>query len=174
MPETIEQYIARIRSYAQGQEPFTILAATPGRLRSLVANVPDAQLRARPTPERWSIMEQLAHLTDADLVIGFRVRAILGAPDGVPIAAYDQDRWQQSMRYNDRELAPTLDAFSAIRDFNLRLYRSLDEAAMNKYGLHAERGQESVRTVIQMNAGHDLNHLRQIEAILQKSAASVA
>ena len=166
MPETVQQYVARIGSYMQGQEPLAILAATPGRLRSLLAGLSDSQLRARPTPERWSILEQVAHLSDVEIVVGFRTRAILGAPDGVAIAAFDQDRWQQALRYNDRELVPTLDAFSAARENNLRLYRSLGENEWNKYGIHSERGQESVRTVVRMNAGHDINHLQQIEAIL--------
>lgn len=170
MAETVQQYVARIGSYMEGRDPLTVLSETPTRLRSLVYGLPDSRLRTRPSPERWSILEQVAHLSDVEIAIGFRVRQILGSPDGVPIAAFDQDRWQQSMLYNDRELAPVLDAFSAARDNNLRLYRSLDEAAWNKFGMHAERGQETVRKVVQMNAGHDLNHLRQIEGILGKSA----
>jgi hypothetical protein len=35
------------------------------------------------------------------------------------------------------------------------------------YGMHQERGQESVAHIVKMAAGHDLNHLRQIEAILK-------
>ena len=172
MPETVQQYAARINSYIQDQDPLTVLAETPTRLRKLVYSRPDAQLRTRPAPERWSVIEQLAHLSDAEIVIGFRVRAIVGAPDGVSIAAYDQNLWQQSMGYNDRDLAPMLDAFSAARDYNVRLYRSLDEAAWNKFGVHSERGRETVRDVVRLAAGHDLNHLRQIEAVLNKSAAA--
>ena len=168
MPETVQQYVARIRSFAEGQDPLTVLAETPTRLHRLLYQLPDRQIRTRPAPDRWSVLEIAAHLSDVEIAIGFRVRAILGAPDGVPIAAFDQNGWQESMHYNDRELTPTLDAFAAARDNNLRLYRSLDEPAWSKFGIHAERGQESVRTVVQMNAGHDLNHLRQIEAILGK------
>jgi hypothetical protein len=32
--------------------------------------------------------------------------------------------------------------------------------------MHAERGPESVETIAKMFAGHDINHLRQVEAIL--------
>jgi len=168
MTETVQQYVARISSFVEGRDPLTVLAETPTRLHRLLYQLPDRQLRTRPAPERWSILEIAAHLSDVEIAIGFRVRAIVGAPDGVPIAAYDQNLWQQSMHYNDREPAPTLDAFTAARDNNLRLYRSLDDAAWNKFGIHSERGRESVRDVVRLNAGHDLNHLRQIEAILGK------
>lgn len=170
MAETVEQYVARINSYIGDTDPLSVLAETPTRLRSLLYRVPDSQLRARPTPERWSILEQVAHLSDVEIVIGFRTRFILGAPDGAPIIAFDQDAWQQAFRYNDCQPAAALDAFTAARDNNLRLYRSLDNAGWKKFGMHSERGQESVHTIVRMNAGHDLNHLRQIEAILGKSA----
>ena len=91
MPETIQQYVTRINSYIGSTDPLSVLAATPARLRSLLEDIPDVQLRARPAPDRWSLLEIAAHLSDADLVIGYRVRAILGAPDGIAIQAYDQD-----------------------------------------------------------------------------------
>jgi hypothetical protein len=168
MPETAQQYIARIHSHLAGQDPVTILAETPTRLRSQLYGLPDNRLRARPTPERWSPLEIAVHLSDVEIAIGWRVRLILGSDDGVPIAPFDQDRWQQAFRYNDRDLAPTLDAFTAARDNNLRLYRSLDESAWQKFGHHAERGKETIRAIVELNAGHDLNHLKQIEGILGK------
>jgi len=91
MPETIQQYVTRINSYIGSTDPLSVLAATPARLRSLLEDIPDVQLRARPAPDRWSLLEIAAHLSDADLVIGYRVRTILGAPDGIAIQAYDQD-----------------------------------------------------------------------------------
>jgi hypothetical protein len=32
--------------------------------------------------------------------------------------------------------------------------------------MHAERGKETIEQVVRLLAGHDLNHLRQIEKIL--------
>jgi hypothetical protein len=34
------------------------------------------------------------------------------------------------------------------------------------YGIHSERGQETIEKVAKMFAGHDLNHIAQIEMIL--------
>ena len=166
MPETVEQYVTRLSSYVHGTDPLTILAESPSHLRSLLTAVSESRVRTRPAPDRWSLLEIVTHLSDVEIVIGWRTRSILGGPDGIPIQAYDQNSWQESLRYNERELAPTLDAFSAARENNLNLYRSLTESQWNKYGLHSERGRESVRDTVRLQAGHDLNHLRQIEAIL--------
>lgn len=172
MQETAQQYIARLHSYLGNHDELAVLAATPDRLRSLFYGIPDDALRARPEPDRWSLLETVVHLSDVEIVIGYRVRAILGADDGIPIQAYDQNRWQASLDYNSRQIGPTLDAFAAARANNLTLYRSLSEAAWNKFGRHAERGKETVRDVIRLQAGHDINHLRQIEGILGKSAST--
>lgn len=34
--------------------------------------------------------------------------------------------------------------------------------------MHSERGKETVKRVVELMAGHDLNHLKQIKAILGK------
>ena len=172
MPETAQQYISRIKSFLAGQDPVTVLAATPGKLRTLVQSLPEELHRSRPEPTRWSILEQVVHLSDVEIVVGYRVRVILGAEDGIPIPAFDQDKWQQALNYNSRQLAPTIDAFEAARANNVALYRSLTEAQWNKYGTHSERGKETVRDVITLAGGHDLNHLSQIEKILAQTASA--
>jgi hypothetical protein len=35
-----------------------------------------------------------------------------------------------------------------------------------QYGMHSERGKESIEHIVRMFAGHDVNHLQQIEKIL--------
>jgi len=170
MQETAQQYITRIRSFLGEQDPLSVLTATPATLRTRLSSVPEGELRRRPEANRWSILEQVVHLSDVEIVVGFRVRAILGAEDGVPILAFDQDAWQRALDYNDRKLGPTLDAFEAARKNNVALYRTLTEAQWKKYGSHSERGKESVRDMVILAGGHDLNHLNQIEKILSQSA----
>ena len=172
MQETVQQYISRIRSFLGGQDPLLVLAGTPGTLRSRLKSVPDDVLRRRPEPNRWSILEQVVHLSDVEVAVGYRVRVILGSEDGVPVPAFDQDGWQRAMNYNNRQLGPTLDAFEAARNNNVALYRTLTEAQWNKYGTHSERGKESVGDMVVLAGGHDLNHISQIEKILGQSTTA--
>jgi|SRR4051812_28223174 hypothetical protein len=174
MQETAQQYISRIHSYLGQNDPVAVLAGTPNALRAKLHSVSETVLRARPTPTRWSILEQVVHLSDVEIAVGFRVRLILGSEDGVHIQPFDQDNWLAALKYNTRPLDQTLNAFEAARQNNVALYRSLTEAQWNKYGLHAERGKESVSDVVKLAAGHDLNHIRQIDEILSHETSVAA
>lgn len=165
MQETIEQYKQRIMSYAGGQNPLKVQAATAGKIGKLIKGVPKARLTKRPAPGKWSVGEILAHLADSELVAGYRMRSILGAP-GTPIAAYDQDKWAEAENYAKHDPHASLDFYRTVREANLRLMKSLRPEQWKHFGMHTERGEESVERLSQMMAGHDLNHLGQIVAIL--------
>ena len=140
-------------------------AATAKKLERLIKGVPARKLRKRPAPEKWSVAEILAHLADAEIVGGFRMRLILGAP-GTPIAAFDQDAWVTSGHYEKRDPRKSIEQFRVVREANLGLLKSLTPQQWKHYGMHAERGQETIERIAQMFAGHDINHLQQIAGIL--------
>ena len=165
MSETPQQYTQRILGYLEGKPALDVLADTPKRLERLIGGVSATTLRTRPAPDRWSVSEILAHLADGEIVGAFRMRLILGSP-GVSIAAYDQDTWVTSGHYDARDPRASLEQFRVVREGNLALLKSLDPEQWTHYGVHSERGQESIEQVARMFAGHDLNHVRQIERIL--------
>jgi len=165
MKETVQQYVQRVTSYVEGKRPLTVQAATAKKLDRLIKGVPTAKLLKRPAPDKWSVGEILAHLADAEIVGGFRMRLILGAP-GTPIAAFDQDAWVTSGHYAKRDPHKSVEQFRVIREANLALLKSLAPEQWKHYGMHSERGQESIEDLVLRFAGHDINHLRQIEGIL--------
>jgi hypothetical protein len=165
MKETPQQYIQRILHHVEGKDPWKVQASTPTKLAALIKNVPPSKLRKRPAPDKWSVTEVLAHLGDAEIVTAWRIRSILGAP-GTPIQAYDQDAWVAAGRYSERNPRQCLELFGAVRKANLLVLKSLKPEQWRHHGLHAERGQETIERILHMMAGHDLNHLQQIERIL--------
>ena len=167
MNETPQQYTQRIVSHTEGKQPLQVQAATAKKLERLIKGVPTAKLRKRPAPDKWSVSEILAHLSEAEIAGGFRMRMILGAP-GTPVAAFNQDAWVVSGHYAKRDPRKSLELFRALREGNLVLLKSLTPDQWKHYGMHAERGQETIEHMVRMFAGHDLNHLKQIEGILGK------
>ena len=165
MSETAQQYTQRILANAEGQDPVKVQSATNKKLTRLVKGVSTAKLRKRPAPDKWSVAEILAHLADAELVVGWRMRSILGAP-GTPVQAFDQNAWVIAGHYDQRDPRESLELHRAVREANLALLKSLSPVQWKQYGQHAERGQESIEHIVRMMAGHDVNHLRQIELIL--------
>ena len=164
MQETVKQYIGRIRGYVAGRDPLRVQQATPGRIHKLVRRLPSRKLKRRPAPGKWSITEILAHLAECELVAGYRIRMILSAP-GTKIQAFDQDAWAKVGRYRALDAHHCLEMFSTLREHNLALLRSLTPRQWKQYGMHQERGKETVARVAEMFAGHDLNHLKQIERL---------
>ena len=166
MGETPQQYSQRILKMSEGKDPLKSQSATPKKLESLLKRAPAAKLRKRPAPDKWSVVEILAHLADTEIVVGWRVRSILGAP-GTPIQAFDQDVWAAAGNYAKRNPRKSIEQFRAVREANLALYKSLSPEQWKHFGMHAERGEESLQRILHMMAGHDINHVSQIERILE-------
>jgi DinB family protein len=167
MKETPGEYIKRMLGHVERHDPRRVQAATAKRLERLIRGVPRSTLRKRPAPEKWSVDEILAHLADAEIVVGWRMRQILGAP-GTPLQAYDQDAWVTAGHYNTRDPHKSVEQFRVLRQANLALLKSLAPEQWKHSGMHVERGPETIEHIVRMVAGHDLNHTKQIERILPK------
>jgi len=87
--------------------------------------------------------------------------------DGTDIQAYDQNLWAATGRYDAVPVEQSLSVFETLRRANVALLKRLTAAERRRYGMHQERGKESIARLSQMYAGHDLNHLSQIERILK-------
>lgn len=164
--ETPQQYTQRILAQAQDQDPIKLQSATNKKIARLIKGVPNARLRKRPTPDKWSVAEILAHLADVEIVIGCRMRSVLGDP-GISIPAFDQDAWAVSGHYDKRDPGKSIELFRILREANLALLKSLTPEQWKQCGQHSERGKESVEFTVRMVAGHDVNHIHQIERILK-------
>jgi len=130
MSETAQQYTQRILANAQGQDPIKVQSATTKKLARLIKGVPTAKLRKRPAPDKWSVAEILAHLADVEIVIGWRVRSILGAP-GTPVQAYDQNAWVIAGHYEKRDPRKSIELHGVVREANLALLKSLSPISGN-------------------------------------------
>jgi DinB superfamily len=170
MKETAEQYIKRMLGHVEGHDPVKLQAAAPKKIEKLLKGQPAAKLRKRPAPDKWSVQEIVAHLADTEIVGGWRMRLILGAP-GTPIVAFDQDTWVTAGHYDKRDPRKCLDQFRVLREANLALLKSLTPEQWKHHGMHSERGEETIEHIVRMFAGHDLNHIAQIERILAPKKA---
>jgi hypothetical protein len=167
MTETFEQYTNRLLSYSKGKDPLKVHQATPDKLSRLLKGLKKSQLLKRPSPEKWSLAEILAHLSEGELVIGYRLRTVLNS-NGTSIQAYDQNSWVKNSFYLRDHPAEALELFKIIRKNNIALIRSIPKKMWSFYGIHSERGKETIDRMLKMVAGHDLNHLMAIERDVKK------
>ena len=104
----------------------------------------------------------MCHLADCEIVFAYRLRQALAENHHV-IQPFDQELWARNYTGYDAQAA--MMTFSCVRQWNLMLLRSVPVDAMSKELLHPERGEMTFRELLETIAGHDLNHLAQLEAI---------
>lgn len=159
-----QSYTAAILGMLGDREPFGVLRTTPAAVRQAVAGLPPRVLSTPERPGKWSMLQVVQHLADAELVGAFRYRMILAHEHPV-LQAYDQDLWADRLRYAESDLQGALEQFDVLRGANLRLLERTSPEERGRVGLHSERGEESIAHQLRMYAGHDLVHLRQLERI---------
>ncbi len=159
-----DAYVTALLALVGDRDPLEVQEELPQVLHQLTDGLDDAALRQPEKPGKWSVMEVVQHLADSELISGYRIRMIL-AEQAPKIQPYDQDLWARELRYDEADLPAALEVIRVLRGANLRLVRAQDDARLDRFGLHAERGQESLRRLMRMMAGHDLAHRRQIQRI---------
>lgn len=145
--------------FLDGRPVEVILRTTPQAIYKVLEEMDEANTATRPAPGKWSAAEIISHLADCELVFGFRLRQTL-AEDGPTIQPFDQDKWAAQYAGIDAMIA--LDAFTAMRDWNLRMIQASLPAAAGRTMTHPERGTMTFQAVVETMAGHDLNHLGQL------------
>jgi DinB superfamily len=147
-------------------DPATVQEATLGRIEDTLNDARE-DLRRRPAPNEWSVLELLGHLVDAETVMSARYRWAI-SQDQPPLHGYDQDLWVDRLGHNDEDPNELLPVFAALRAANLRLWRRSSAQARARVAMHAERGPESYDLMFRMLAGHDRFHLNQMRATLRQ------
>jgi uncharacterized damage-inducible protein DinB len=151
-------------SHLGDRNSLDVISDTPRRLAQLIDAIPSDRWETPPAPGKWSVRDILSHLADCEIAFGFRLRQTL-AEDLHAIQPFDQDLWAKSYPACDAKLA--LAALSALRAWNVALIRSVKPADLAKPVTHPERGSMTFQTIVETIAGHDRNHIRQLEAILK-------
>jgi hypothetical protein len=161
------EYAKRILSNVIGKDSIKVLSETPSTLKKLVKGLSKEQLHKKPAKNKWSIVEIIGHLSDTELILGFRIRLSL-SENGSPLQPIEQDNWVKNHKHNSRDVNATFDAFTALRKYHVAFFSSLTKNELSRFGIHQERGKETVEFMIRLVSGHDLNHLVQIEALRKK------
>lgn len=158
------RYAPAVLDLVGNRQPIEVLRLTPEAAQQAIAGLTDGHLRLPEAPGKWSIAHVLRHLADSEVVWGWRMRLIL-AHDRPAITGYDQDLWADRLHYGDAAITDSLDTLRVLRRDNLKLLEHATPGDLQRVGVHAERGEESVGHLMRLYAGHDLLHLNQIDRI---------
>jgi hypothetical protein len=155
-------YRERILGLLGERNPLEAMEANASRVEAAARRLGDAGLSRSGGPGKWTGKQILAHLADAEMAVGFRIRQVL-AEDNHRIQPWDEGAW--SRRYTDVDVESALASFLAVRRWNLALLRRLGPEDLEREAYHPERGPETLGTIVRLLAGHDLNHVAQLERL---------
>lgn len=159
---TDASYRTRILSLLGERNPRESLEESTRRVEAAARRLGDPGLSRRYAPGKWTGKQILAHLADAEIGIAFRIRQVL-SQDNHTIQPFDESAWAR--RYDNVDVEAALASFLALRRWNLALFRTLGPADLAREAVHPERGPETLDTIVRLLAGHDLNHLAQLERL---------
>ena len=150
------------------QEILKSLRAGTAILRALVRDLEDGELRRRPAPGEWPIVEVVAHLADTEERALERVRRMLREDDPF-LPAYDQAALATERRYLEMQLDAELERFASLRADHIAELERLDDLQWRRMGRHEEQGPMSVELYEAHVAGEDADHLAQIARLVLES-----
>jgi DinB superfamily len=155
--------------YLAGRDALEVLSETPRRLQSLIQTLGPARMKESYAPGKWSLNTVVCHLADCELAFGYRWRQVVAQPHHI-IQPFDQDVW--AAHYAGLDPTAALTALCSNRLWNLGWLKSLKPEAFDKAVTHPALGELTLDTLLQITAGHDLNHLGQFEQVAAAKAGS--
>lgn len=145
--------------------PLDRLKDTARDLVALTTGVPPHRLTASPGQGEWSAATVIAHLADAELVYGVRLRRVL--TEDLPfLAGFDEGAWAARFGPLEDDPRQSLSRFRLLRELNLRILESAEEAEWARAAVHAERGELTLAGLAGLLVDHDRAHLDQIRRTL--------
>jgi hypothetical protein len=149
-------------AFLHGQDAGSLVKQYPDKLAAVVSELGTAGMERSLAPGKWTVRQILCHLADTEIAFAFRWRQALAEEDHV-VQPFDQDHWAN--RYASLSADDALRTFVALRRWNGLLLDELSAADWERELTHPERGRQTFRTLVETMAGHDLNHLKQLEKI---------
>ncbi len=132
-------------------------SAQQERFSRCYGGVSREKLVAHPIPGRWSMLELLCHVVDADLVMSDRIKRTI-AMDRPLLCEYDESAYVRTLGYQERDAAAEIALFEHNRRHMLPILRLLDDAAWQRVGVHSQRGEFTVFVLVQYAVGHANHH----------------
>jgi DinB family protein len=151
---TPEERKGLVAKYAAGYEE--VIDALKG--------FPAESLGAHPLPGKWSAREIVHHLGDSESFSAARLRKLL-VEDNAVIQGYDQDQYAAKLHYNERDMAPALEAFRLARETTMQLVDMMTEDDWRREGTHTESGRYTTEDWLKIYAAHAHNHAAQIRRL---------
>ena len=132
-----------------------------GSIAILIEGRDQEKLRRRPSPEKWSIVENIAHLSAYQQVFGQRVKGILTGENPL-ISRYVGDQDPFFLEAREQPLDDLLVDLSADRQYLYEWLDSLDSGQLSRKATHPVYGSRSLLMWTEFFLLHEAHHCNTI------------
>lgn len=132
------------------------------KLRHSIEGLNDTDLKSFPVPGTWSIQQIVLHLMDSDAIWIFRMKRMI-AEDRPLMMGYDESDFADNLKYDEQSAADAVTLFDLNRKQFTRALRKFSPEAMDRKGIHSERGEISVGDSLKLMVEHVDHHLKFIK-----------
>jgi len=139
--------------------------AQAGELERAVLAASVEVISRKPGENRWSILQVVCHLADAELLASVRIRRII-TQDRNRLWGYQQEVWADWLGYQQRKIATVVGRFALLRRENGELLDVLPDAVWEQTAEHDLYGVLSLRQLIEDYLDHTSKHLNQIRELI--------
>ena len=136
----------------------------PAQLRDKVAGYSAPQLTTAYNEGEWTIAQNVHHLADTHMVCLRRFKLILTSPE-FHFTAYDVNAIAEYPDAKDADIEHSLRILDGLQERWAILLENMSDADWGKMG-HSPRGDRSLEDLARLYAGHGLNHLQQIQEVI--------
>src|SRR4051794_2092042 len=130
----------------------------PAAVRKAVAGMSAEQVRARPVAGKWSTLELVCHLADFEPILADRMKRVI-ALDRPTLLAADENQFVAKLAYHERDLDEELALIETTRRQMARILRHAPPEALDRVGVHSERGPKTLAELLTSATNHFTHHL---------------
>jgi len=170
-PQGAAAYVDAVLELLGERDPAEVLRTTVSWCRRRTAGLTPVQLATPEAEGKWSVAGVLQHLADAEIVWSYRLRRML-SEDRPELRGWDQDLWAERLGYDGADADEAMAVLASLRAANLTLLSSASPEDFERTADDLVRGEETVRQMLRLFAGHDLAHRRQLDRLVSKVASS--
>ncbi|MFD1316029.1 DinB family protein [Namhaeicola litoreus] len=123
--------------------------------------IPRAKYLYQYAEKKWTVLELLQHLIDAERVFAYRALRF-SREDKTPLPGFEENDYVENSRANQRDMESLINEFQTVRDASISLFTSFNENDFAKIGL-ASGSNMSVRAVGFIISGHSIHHIKIIQ-----------
>lgn len=148
------------------EDAIAALAQIPETLQRRLAGLSDSQLRHKPAPDTFSMLEQVCHLRDIEVEGYARRLQLLLHEEHPALPDLNGGVLARERHYNSQDLQPAVQTFIAARHGCLKTLAGVTAAQLKRSGHLHKVGEVTLAKLLELWVGHDREHLREMDGLL--------